>query len=126
MNWLLLGGSLVAIIALAATAHLLGLGKREPLTSDEAAERARFELAPASVVETFVGDDAMAALVRMDDGRLLLVRRHGNALASRLLTPPLAIRETAAGVVVDPADPMFGTVAMPLDISTRDRLRRLL
>ena len=84
MNWLVLGGSVVAILALAGTAKLLGLGA---WTLDEASARQAAadtlpDFEPSSVV---IAEDGASATVRSIDGRTASVHRHGAHAVAREL-----------------------------------------
>jgi hypothetical protein len=88
MNALLLGGSLLGVLALAGAAHWLGLGGDARL--DEAQARALLEeqgFVPAELVLDRAG---LAALARDDAGRVMIVRRHGAHFVAH------DVRETAS------------------------------
>ena len=126
MNWLLLGGSRAGVLALAGLAWWLGLGRSEPLTEEEARERAEFELMPFAAQAVFVGLDGEAALVIGEDGRLLLLKKHGTQPASRELLRPVRWREESGALVLHTDDRRFGDVLLKLDAEARDKLLTLL
>lgn len=75
MNWMMLAGSLAAVLVLAGIAHWLGLGGDARLTAgtvDDLIAEQGF-----NTVETVLDRAGMAALARDDQGRVMLVRRHG-------------------------------------------------
>lgn len=75
MNWMVLGGSLVAVLALAGIAHWLGLGgdvRLDAETVDDLVSEQGFV-----ATETVLDRAGMAALARDDANRVMLVRRHG-------------------------------------------------
>lgn len=126
MNWALLAGSLAGVLALAGLAWWLGLGRSEPLTEEEARERAEFELMPFAARAVFVGQDGGAALVIGEDRRLLLLKKHGTLPASRELQRPVRWREEGGALVLHTGDRRFGDVPLKLDAEARDKLLALL
>ena len=75
MNWLMLGGSLAAVLALAAVARWLDLGGDARL--DAEAANALIEEQGFAPTETVLDRAGLAALARDVSGRVILVRRHG-------------------------------------------------
>jgi len=111
MNWTLLGGSLVAVLALAGIAAWLKLGG-DPLTESDAMEAAGDTL-PGFVPETvLLASDGATALVRGRGRRIALVKRHGAQPAVRELVPPFGISAAAEGTIVRSGDRMFGDVVL--------------
>lgn len=111
MNWTLLGGSLVAVLALAGIAAWLKLGG-DPLTESDAMEAAGDTL-PGFVPEAaLLGRDGGAALVRGREGRVALVKRHGAQPALRELVRPFGISAATEGTIVRSGDRMFGDVVL--------------
>ena len=86
MNWLVLGGSLIGVLALAAVAHLLGLGGDARLDRAQVVQFAQD--AGLADVEVAIDRAGMSALVR-DGSRFLLVRRHGARFVAEPLGAPL-------------------------------------
>ncbi len=111
MNWTLLGGSLVAVLALAGVAALLRLGG-DPLDEDAALDAAGDTLAGFVPEAALLGEDGGAALVRGRGGRVALVKRHGAQAVVRELARPIGLRAVDGGTVVEPADRMFGAVVL--------------
>lgn len=111
MNWTLLGGSLVAVLALAGVAAWLKLGG-DPLDENAAAEAAG-DMLPGFVPEAvLIGIDGAAGLVRGRGGRVALVKRHGAQPAVRELARPVGLGMASDGVVVRSDDRMFGDVIL--------------
>lgn len=75
MNWMLLGGSLVAIFALAGIARWLDLGGDARIDRDEAVRLA--EEQGFAVADVALDRAGLAALVRDEADNFMLVRRHG-------------------------------------------------
>lgn len=111
MNWVLLGGSLVAVMALAGIAAWLKLGG-EPL-DEAAALDAAGDMLPGFVPEAvLLGSDGAAALVRGVEGRVAVVKVHGAQPAVREITRPIGLGITSDGIVVHSGDRMFGDVVL--------------
>ncbi len=69
-----------------------------------------------------VSADGKAALVRGQDGSVLLLKVHGANLAARRLAPPLRFTPVPDGVVVETGGRMFGDVRLRLSPEDRDKL----
>ena len=106
-------GSLAAILALTGLAWWLKLGGDPRLDSEAAVARAAGEVedgfAPVSAAT-----DGTAALARDGAGRIMVIKRHGNRFAGRILGPGAAARIEAARLIVDPGEARFGTVTLTL------------
>lgn len=106
-------GSLVAILALAGLAWWLGLGDAPILAGEDAARQAAGEVedgfAPVATVVSSGGD---AALARDAQERIMLIRRHGNRFAGRILDAAAQAREQGDMLVVDTGEARFGKVAL--------------
>ncbi len=111
MNWIQLGGSIVAILVLAGVARALRLG--ESRIGDDAAARRFAE-------EILAGFDAGSALVSTDggaaivagNGTIAILKRHGAHVAARRLTAPLPIAPAVEGVTIRTGERMFGDVTL--------------
>lgn len=112
MNWLVLAGSLVAILALAGTAYLLRLGRDARIASPEAAAvAAETALAGFATANVVVGTDGAGALAVGEDGRLAAIKLHGARPAVREVRWA-AVRATPAGTVVETGERRFGRVEL--------------
>lgn len=112
-------GSLVAILALAGLAWWMKLGGAPRLDSDDAVRRAAGEVEDGfAPVATACDAEGAAALARDAAGRIMVIRRHGNRFAGRILGPRASVcREDRPGeynLVVDPGEPRFGRVFLTL------------
>ncbi|MBU7581184.1 MAG: hypothetical protein KAF27_12095 [Porphyrobacter sp.] len=107
------GGSLIAILALAGLAWWLKLGPVPQLDSDEAVRRAAAEVEDG-FEPVAITHDSKAALARNGAGQIMVIKRHGNRFAGRLLGPGARARlwrdlgQTA--IEVDPGERRFGKV----------------
>lgn len=125
---LVFGGSLVAILALAGFARALRLGGRAVLCDAAAVRSAAGEVEdgfePTRLAIARAGD---AALVADANGRIMVIKRHGNRFAGRILTRRAQAREEFDALVVDCGEARFGPVRLALDDSSAwaDRINRL-
>lgn len=113
MNWVQLGGSLLAVLALSGTAWWLRLGRDARIENpEEAADAADHALPGFVTAGAVVGADGMAALaVDRDGARVAVCKRHGAQIAVR----EVGWRQVAAtpdGIVVDTGERRFGRVAV--------------
>lgn len=116
-------GSLAAILALSALAWWLRLGGAPLLSDDAAVRRAADEVETGFAPVTIARDDqGRAALARDAHGRIMLIKRHGNRFAGRILTSAAKARlwkdlgQTT--LEVDCSEARFGKVF--LDLSDPD------
>jgi hypothetical protein len=113
-------GSLVAILALAGLARWMRLGGNPVLADDGAVERAAGEVedgfTPVSIARA---KDGMAAVARDAAGRIMVIQRHGNRFAGRVLGPhskaTLNIDLGETLLVVQPGETLFGDVYLDVD-----------
>ena len=115
-------GSLVAILALAGLAWWLKLGGAPLLADDEAVRRAAGEVEDGFVPFAIACDEEGAgALTRDAQGRIMLIRSHGNRFVGRVLTAQAtALLKDHPGefnIIIDCGEARFGkaflTVADP-------------
>jgi hypothetical protein len=112
-------GSLVAILALAGLAWWLRLGRAPLLADDDAVRRAAGEVEDGFIPITVAHDTAgRAALAKDVDGRIMLVKRHGNRFAGRVLTSAAKAQLRndlgQAALEVDCGEARFGKVFLEL------------
>lgn len=113
------GVSLAAILALAGLAWWLKLGGDPRLDSEFGARRAAGEVEDGfAPVDIACDANGMGALARDANGRVMVIKRHGNRFAGRILGADAAatIENTPTGcsLVVDPGEARFGTVALTI------------
>jgi hypothetical protein len=108
-------GSLVAILALAGLAWWLKLGGVPKLDSDDAVRRAAGEVEDGfSPVAAAFDAQGTGALVRDGAGRIMVIKRHGNRFAGRVLGPGAAAWVAGGQLEVVPGEARFGTVFLTL------------
>lgn len=109
-------GSLVAILAVAGLAWWLKLGGTPLLLNEGEAQAAASEAIDRfESVETAVDANGRGAILRDRSGYLLLLKRHGNKFAGRLLTHSATGRIDRGKLVVDSGERRFGIVILTID-----------
>jgi len=91
VNWAVLGGSLVAVLALGWLAHAMRLGG-DARIADEAAARMIADHHHFDAADVVVDRAGMGALASDAAGGFLLIRRHGAHFVGERLVPPLKAR----------------------------------
>lgn len=122
------GGSLITILALFALAKWLKLGGK-PVLADEAT----VQLAAGEVEDGFdairvsISRDRASALASDQAGRIMVIKRHGNQFAGRILDGEASAREVVDGLLVDCGEAGFSAVRLTLNDSSAwaDRINRL-
>ncbi|MFL0672278.1 MAG: hypothetical protein ACJLS3_12895 [Erythrobacter sp.] len=108
-------GSLAAILALAGLARWLQLGGAARLASEADVARAASEVEDGFTPVAFACDAAGAgALARDKAGRIMVIRRHGNRFAGRILGPDAAAWVAGGQLEVVPGERRFGTVFLTI------------
>lgn len=109
------GGSLIAILVLAGLAVLLKLGGKPALKDEAAVARAAGEVEDGfDAQRVSISRDGGAALTREETGRIMVIKRHGNKFAGRVLTPLASAREEVDALIVDTHELQFGAVHLSL------------
>jgi hypothetical protein len=106
-------GSLLAILALAGLARWLKLGGAPRLGDEDAVRRAAGEVEDGFAPAEWACDaEGAGALARDSRGRIMVIRRHGNRFAGRVLTAAAsAAAEDRPGeynIRIDCGEPRFG------------------
>lgn len=108
-------GSLAAILALAGLAWWLKLGGAPLLASAPDVVRVAGEVDDGFVPGDFaVADDRTAALARAADGRIMLIRRHGNRFVGRILGRAARAQRIGSALEIDCGEARFGKTALTL------------
>lgn len=109
------GGSLVAILMLAGLAWWMKLGGAPRLDTEDAVRRAAGEVEDGFTPAAFSCDaEGVAALACDAAGRIMVIRRHGNRFAGRVLGPGASARFVETRLEIDPGDRRFGKVLLIL------------
>ncbi|MCP5395535.1 MAG: hypothetical protein H6918_02155 [Sphingomonadaceae bacterium] len=110
-----LGGSLVAILALAALARWLKLGEepriRDPQQARMLAEEIECGFEPVDIA---IDRSGYGALLRDATGRIMLVRQHGANFAGRMLDKQAQGRLDQGLLVIAFPEKTFGTATLDL------------
>lgn len=110
------GGSLVAILALFLLARALKLGGAPSLASEEQVRAAAGEVEDGFEAQRIsISRGGLAALARDDAGRIMLIKRHGNRFAGRILTSHANVREKIDSLEIDCGEARYGVVSLRLD-----------
>jgi hypothetical protein len=127
MNWILLAGSLVAVLGLAGFARLLKLGGDGRVEdAGVAAKAAEQALAGFRAEGAIVAEDDRAAIVAGAHGRVAVVKAHGANLAVREVRWS-AVRSTHEGLEIETGDRRFGIVPVKgVDVLDVRRMARSL
>ena len=108
-------GSLVAILALAGLAWWMKLGGMPRLDSEDAVHRAAAEVEDGfTPLATATEAGGTAALARDGAGRIMVIKRHGNRFAGRVLGPAGQARVSGRSLIVDAGEARFGSVILTL------------
>ncbi|MGB3472881.1 MAG: hypothetical protein WBA51_18850 [Erythrobacter sp.] len=109
------GGSLIAILVLAGIAWALKLGGKPKLHDDADVARAANEVEDGFVPgRSSISREGAAALARDQAGRIMVIKRHGNRFAGRIIDGRARCREEVDGLVVETGDARFGSVRLSL------------
>lgn len=109
-------GSLVAILGLAGLAYWMKLGGAPTLADEASLRRAADEVADGfEVADYALSHDHTAALARDGEGRIVLIRRHGNRFAGRVLTTHAAAQASGKVLTIDCGERRFGSTRLELD-----------
>jgi hypothetical protein len=112
-------GSLVAILALAGLAWWLRLGPALPLANGDDVRRIAAEIedgfAPVAIA---CDEEGAGALARDAQGRIMLIKPHGNRFAGRVLTSgasaTLKDHPGEFNIIIDSGERHFGRLALTL------------
>jgi len=108
-------GSLIAIFALAGLAWWMKLGGAPLLNSEDAVRRAAGEVEDGfTLIAASCDAEGKGALARDSAGRIMVIKRHGNRFAGRVLGPAGKAQLLGERLVVDPGEARFGKVALTL------------
>ncbi|MGB3712070.1 MAG: hypothetical protein WA985_10300 [Erythrobacter sp.] len=109
-------GSLVAILVLAGLARAMGLGVSPPLSDEGDVREAAAEVEDGFTARRIsISRGGTAALARDDEGRIMLIKSHGNRFAGRILGRGAKVREEVDALIVDCRDKRFGLQRLSLD-----------
>ena len=110
-----IGGSVIAILALAYVCARMGLGRDVRIASEAEAKRlAREALSGFEPVDLALDRAGIGALLRDGQGRVMLLRRHGAHFAARLLDNHADARLDRNFLTLGTGETRFGQVTLDL------------
>ena len=110
-----LGGSLVAILVLAAIAWALKLGSSPGITDEAEARRLASEADTGfDPCEVALSQDKASAILADSQGRIMVLRKHGTHFAARVLEPGASAQVEDGILTITPTDRTFGKVVLDL------------
>lgn len=110
------GGSLIAIFAIYYLARALGLGGKAVLEDDDSVRVAADQVEDGFEAQRIaIAKSGLAALASDPEGRIMVIKRHGNQFAGRILTYEAQAHEEVDAIIIDCGDPRFGKVRLSLD-----------
>lgn len=122
------GASSLAILALYGLARFLGLGGKPTLSDQDRLRAVADEVDSGfSIDQQAVDRSGTGALVKDAGGRIMVIKRHGNHFAGRILSKGAKVREEVDALVVDCGEARFGRVRLSIDnpASWADAINRL-
>lgn len=110
------GGSLIAILALYFLARALKLGGKPRFDNEAQVHRTAAEIEVGFDAQRIaISRDGTTALTRDGAGRIMVIKRHGNRFAGRILSPAAKVREEVDALIVDPGEVRFGSIRLSID-----------
>ena len=119
---LILAGSIVAVLAVAAIVRWMGLGKVKLADAAEAQELAEDMLSGFKAREVFLSTDGLSAALIGQDGSIGLLKQHGAHFAARKLPKPLATQPETGAIRIDSGESRYGAVTLKLAEKDADKL----
>lgn len=126
MDWIVLGGSLAAICAVAALVHFLRLGGASIADEREAMQLAEDNLSGFTPSSAIISSDGQSAIVTGSDNQAALVKRHGAWFAMRCVDLPLNATQNGDTLIVQSGESRFGHVVLQLRKEDADKLLTLM
>ncbi|TRD11500.1 hypothetical protein FGU71_06270 [Erythrobacter insulae] len=122
------GVSLIAILALSGLAYVLRLGGAPVLANDADARRVAGEIADGfEAVEIAIGSAGTGAILLGEAGEIMVIKRHGNQFAGRILTDISSAAACEDQITITTGEARFGTVSIthPDSASWAEAINRL-
>lgn len=107
---------MLAIFTLFLIARALRLGGTRLFETDESVRFAASEVEDGfEALRISIAKGGRAALASDDQGRIMIIKSHGNQFAGRILTSEARVSEEVDAIIVDCGDARFGSVRLSLD-----------
>ncbi|MBD2843393.1 hypothetical protein IB285_14120 [Erythrobacter sp. KMU-140] len=120
--------SLAAIVALSGLAVLLRLGGEASLADEGDAIQAASEVQDGfDAVDLAISEDGAGAVLSDAQGQIMIIKRHGNRFAGRLLGPGADAVAEGTLLTVNSGERRFGSITLhhPNAASWADAINRL-
>ena len=109
-------GSLFAILAVAGLAWWLGLGGQTTLGDEADARTAANDAVDGyTAVETAIDAKGNGAIMQDQNGRILVLKLHGNKFAGRILTQTASAELKDGALTVISGEQRYGAVTLSVD-----------
>jgi len=125
MEWLILIGSLAAILAVAALVHFLKLGDTSIESEAHAIQLAEDNVSGFAGDKAIVSQDKEAAVVLGNNTNAALIKRHGAQFAIREVELPLNLKQDGDVHIIDSGELRFGRITLSLAKEDADKLLTL-
>jgi len=110
------GGSLIAIFALAGLAWSLGLGGTPKLSNERQVRQAANEVFDGFEPDRIaISANGAAAILNSADGEIMVIRRHGNQFAGRILGPDANAQIRDSGLLIDSGEARYGSLTLLIE-----------
>jgi len=122
------GGSLIAILVLTGIAAALKLGGKTSLRGEMDVATAAAEIKDGfDLKRSSITRGGKSALAQDEAGHIIVIKRHGNKFAGRILTSSASAQEAVDALIVDTGEPRFGAVRLSLSDASywADAINRL-
>ena len=125
MEWLILIGSLAAILTVAALVHFLKLGETAIEDEAHAIKLTEDNLSGFAAVSAIISQDNEAAVVFGKNATAALIKRHGAQFATREVKLPLNLKQDGDVYIIDSGEMRFGRITLNLEKQDADKLLTL-
>ncbi len=110
------GGSLIAIFALAGLAWFLGLGGTPKFSNDQQVRQAANEVFDGFEPDRIaISANGAAAILNSTDGEVMVIRRHGNQFAGRILGSDAKAEIRDTGLLIDSGEARYGSLTLVIE-----------
>lgn len=110
------GGSLLAILGLFVLTKVLKLGGKAILINEDSVRFAAGEVEDGFIASRVaITRDGQAALASNSQGEMMVIKRHGNRFAGRMLNSETRVQEEVDAIILDCGDAHFGKVRLSIE-----------
>ena len=119
---LIIAGSLLAVLALAALVRWMGLGQVKLASEQEAQLLAEDMLSGFKAREIFMSSDGASAALIGHDGSIGLLKQHGAHFAARKIPKPVMVAPDNGKICIDSGEASYGSITLKLTEKDADKL----